>query len=141
MGSDTNCNNDNNYYVNQNNPVSNFYERINLPNNEWIQNSGIDTSRQHNCQENEKNNEQKSNRNYVQNSHNQHNWNYPSNPFRLYNDTNPYGIVPSSTSSAHASTFVPSASNSAADGNNPLTVQSEQPHLIKRVFFQGLNIL
>lgn len=140
MGSDTNCS-DSNYYVNQNNPVSNFYERPNLPNNnDWIQNSGIDNSRQHNCQDNEEKNEQKSNRNYA-NSHNQHNWSFPTNPYRLYNDTNPYGIVLSSTSSTHASTFVPSASTSAADGNNPLTVQSEQPHHIKRVFFQGLNIL
>lgn len=135
MGSDTNCN-DNNYYVNQNNPGSNFYER---PNNDWIQNSGIDNSRQHTCQDNEKSNEQKSNRNYVQNSHNQHNWNFPSNPYRLYNE-NPYGIVLSSNSSTHPSTFVPSsASTSSSDGNNPLNIQPS--HQIKRVLFQGLNII
>lgn len=143
MGSDTpNCN-DNNYYVNENNPVSNFYERPNLASNDWIQNSGLDTggSRQHVCQNNEKNNEQKNSRNYVQTQVNSHNWNFSSNPYRLYND-NPYGIVLSSNSSTQASSFISSASTSSADGNCSLNIQSVQPpHQIKRVFFQGLNVI
>lgn len=142
MGSDTNCN-DSNYYLNQNNSVSNFYERLqsqsNLTNSDWIHNSEVETSRHQLCQDNNneiKNSEPKNNRNYISNQINSHNWNFTSNPYRLYND-NPYGSILSSNSSTPVSTFVPSTSSSV-ENNTQLNVQSVQPHQIKRVFYQGL---
>jgi hypothetical protein len=146
MGSDNN-NDSNNYYMNQNSNLLNFYERIQQPNasnNEWVQSaSEIDATRQNNCLDSSsKNSDQQKNKSYNINnsaiSHNQHNWNFPSNSYRLYND-NPYGIILSSTnnsSTQQVSTFIPSSSSSSGDNNSQNT---QQPHQNKRVYYQGLN--
>lgn len=147
MGSDINCND--NYYASQNNSVASFYDRSQAQsgmssggNNEWMQNSGLDDPRQNNsnnCQDMEKSNEKQ--RSYIHSSqvhsHNQHQWNFPPNPYRLYND-NPYGIIPSTNSSSQqVPAFVPSSSSSAE--NNTQQNMLQPSHQIKRAFYQGLQ--
>lgn len=146
MGSDLNCND--NYYVSQNNSVvASFYDRSQAQssmsgnNSEWMQNSALDgrQNSSNNCQDLDKNSEQKQ-RNYIQNqihSHNQHQWNFPPNPYRLYND-NPYGIILSTNSSSQqVPALVPSSSTSAENNTQSNGQQSSQQ--IKRVYYQGLQ--
>lgn len=151
MGSDLNCND--NYYVSQNNSVvASFYDRSQAQssmvttssdgNDEWMQNNGLDSSRQNssnsNCQEADKRGESKQ-RNYIHNqlpTHNQHQWNFAPNPYRLYND-NPYGIILSSNpSSQQVTALIPCTST---ENNTQQNVQQQSHHQIKRVFYQGLQ--
>lgn len=146
MGSDLNCND--NYYVSQNNSVvASFYDRSQTQssmsggggNNEWMQNSGQNNSG-NNCQEVDKSSEQKQ-RNYIHHqihSHNQHQWSFPPNPYRLYND-NPYGIILSTNSSSQqVPALVPSSSTSVENNTQQNVQQQQASHQIKRVFYQGL---
>jgi hypothetical protein len=147
MGSDLNSND--NYYVSQNNSgVASFYDRSQTQsgmssgggNNEWMQNSDLDNSRQNNCQEVDKSDDQKQ-RNYIHNqihTHNQHQWNFPPNPYRLYND-NPYGIILSTNSSSQQVPALIPSSSTSAENNTQQNVQQSSHQQIKRVYYQGLQ--
>jgi hypothetical protein len=109
-------------------------------NNEWMQNSDLDNSRQNNCQEVDKSDDQKQ-RNYIHNqihTHNQHQWNFPPNPYRLYND-NPYGIILSTNSSSQQVPALIPSSSTSAENNTQQNVQQSSHQQIKRVYYQGLQ--